>query len=204
MVERSRKIFDWKRWKINQNDLHSRLHCTINVNRMRFKYNSHDLNRWDCRERRQKWSKQLHKTSSSPLRYSCCTPALSKSKIELNEIEWMLNKWTNELCTYLLSLTTIIVGQQPVCTLRERFSFILPLVLSCTQSVLLRFIYVRHPLNDRLFGHNIFHAIKHQGLLCCANVQIEVRMSTLDMDLVFFCSHREQYFDSSDNWMHEC
>lgn len=32
--------------KINQNDLRSSLHWSINVNRMRFKYNLRDLNRW--------------------------------------------------------------------------------------------------------------------------------------------------------------
>lgn len=36
------KKFDWK---INQNDLHTSLHCGCNVNRMRFKYNLRDLNR---------------------------------------------------------------------------------------------------------------------------------------------------------------
>lgn len=34
-------------WKINQNDLHTIVHRSINVNRVRFEYNLCDLNWWE-------------------------------------------------------------------------------------------------------------------------------------------------------------
>lgn len=52
-MKNRKKVKMWKYktegfdWKINQNDLHTIVHRSINANRVRFKYNLCDLNWWE-------------------------------------------------------------------------------------------------------------------------------------------------------------
>lgn len=129
MVERNRKCFDWKRWKINQNDLHTRLHCTINVNRMRFKYNSHDLNRWESRERRQNEANKCIKRRHHRRATAAAHPHRASQKLN-----WMKSSkcWINErmsfvhICIHRLLLRLLFSNSS--CALSENGSLSLCLL----------------------------------------------------------------------------